>query len=160
MPLLYDGVNMWSKLQISCFQSRDFSASGSKFSDSIFSLWAACLLFGISTPVMFGAVHCPSYSRLGETESCVASELSDDREEETASPPSSHPPPRVCFPLPFSPSHCAEIQPEEVSVSMYLFVFCMFAWVIVRICGCLCTCTAVLRSCQVDRKRGNFKSPF
>lgn len=68
--------------------------------------------------------------------------------------------PPVCLPLTFSPSHCAEIQPEEVSVSMYLFVFCMFAWVIVRICGCLCTCTAVLRSCQVDRKRGNFKSRF
>ena len=135
---------MWSTLQISCYRSRDFSASGLKFSDSIFSLWAACLLFAISTPVMFGTVHCPSYSRLGETESCVASEPSDDREEQTASPPSPRPPQSVfpslslflSFSLRWNTTWGSVCERVSVCVLYVCLGNCAYLWLPVYLHGC------------------------
>lgn len=56
--------HMWCIQQISCCRCRDFQPPGQSSLISSFSLWAACLLFAISTPVMLSTVRCSSHSRL------------------------------------------------------------------------------------------------
>lgn len=77
------------------------------------------------------------------------------------------PPPSSRLTLTFSPvgvdlcrsSHCATVQPEELSVSMYLFVFSALAWIIECICGYLRARTAQLGSCQLDKKKTHTHAP-
>lgn len=146
-----------------------FSASGSKFSDFIFSLWAACLLFAISTPVMLSAVHCSSYSCLVKPNPVWPQtewwQGSDDSVSVIS--PSFLKSTLVCLTLtlslfvcwfPFFSSLHWNTSWKKGSASMYLFVFCVFAQIIA--CVYLwCAHMAALRSCQVDKKETSKASP-
>lgn len=147
-----------------------FSASGSKFSDLIFSHWAACLLFAISSTGHAQLSSLLLMQPSGESESCVWPQTEwwlERGDSISVISPSSVTSTLVC-PTPtfslfvsisFLPSlhwNPARRKKKKKSVcervSICVSCVCSNNCVSVSVVA-LCTRMAMLRSCQVDKKK-------
>lgn len=154
----YVAMCKWTQ-QLSCHWCCDFLLWGQRFSDFIFSLQAACLLFAISTPIMLSTVHLSSYSHPVKPNS-VWQHLCNAF---------SRPHWFVLLSLVLNFSICVDLflvftwlkynLEKSASPCIYLCFLCLFELVRDCICVCLCTRVAVQKSYQLNKK-GNFTSIF